>query len=286
MLLRRGLTIEVVHDIGVRGIAVNILVDVQRQRLALTQSIEETFSFVDSRLTRIRVNIVGICGRTAEPVAVEDPPVDFLLDSIGIGETCEGGSIVVLRLIEHVEPLTVGSDRWLDAVDGAADGAVVFNLGLALLATLRSDENDTGSSTRAVDSSGGIFQYGDVVDIVAVDGVELIHGTDDTVDDDERAGTAIDGDVATDGHGCTFLTRTGRGARDSESRHLTLQGDGRVGDTTVLIDVITLDLCDGTRQRGFLLRAVTGDDDLVKETGVLLQIHGNVLTCVLMTWSL
>ena len=193
------------------------------------------------------------------------------MDGFWVGGARSNLGIIVLSLVEHVEPFRGVGQRTLDAIDGTAEGAVIGNVSLAFLATLGGNEDNATCGTGTVDGSGGILQHGDVLNVVAVHGVQLVDGTSHTVDDDEWRGVAIHGNITTNLESCTFGTRAGRCTCNGQAWNLTLQGYGSRRYGAVFEHFLTLDLGDGRSKGRLLLLTVTYHHHIVEKTGILLE---------------
>ena len=269
VLLRASLTIEFVHDVLGRVPTLYLVAVLQGQHLACTESVEEFLALVYGRVASLWVDVGLVEGRTAE--AVEYPPVDVLVDGLRVGGARSDLGIIILGLVEHVEPFRGVGQRTLDAVDGTAEGAVIGNVSLAFLATLGGNEDNATRGTRTIDGGRGILQHGDVLNVVAVHGVQLVDGTSHTVDDDEWRGVAIHGNITTNLESCTLGTRTGRCTCNGQTRNLTLQGYGSRRYGAVFEHFLTLDLGDGRSKGRLLLLTITYHHHIVEKTGILLE---------------
>ena len=276
MLLRISLSVEGIHDILVGIPALYLIAVAQSQYLACTECIEEFLTLIDGRVASLWVDIGLVECRTTE--AVEYPPVDVLVDGFWVCGTRGNLGIVILSLVEHIQPFA-GVGQWrLDTIDGAAEGTMIGNLCLALLATLGSNEDNTARSTRTVDGCRSILQYGDVLNIVAVHGVQLVDGTRYAINDDEWRGVTIDGNITTNLEGCTFITRTGRGTGNGQTGNLTLKGYGCRRYGAVLEHFLTLDLGDGRGKGSLLLLTVTYYNDILQGVIILRECNLEVAT--------
>ena len=126
----------------------------------------------------------------------------------------------------------------------------------------RGDDNHAVGAARAVDGRRrGVLEDRDLLDVGRVDVVQVAHGVDHAVDDDQRFVRRRDRTRA------AHADRS-RGSRRTRSRHDVHTGDAalqslvdrRVGHVA---DVGHLHVGDRTRQVGFLHRAVTDDHHLV-----------------------
>ena len=141
MLLRGGLTIKGIHDIERRIPSLYLISILNSQNLARSQSVEKLLSFINGRVACLWVNVALIQGWTTE--GIENPPVDIIVNGCRVRSPNGYPCIVVLSLVEHVEPFAARVHRCLDTIDGAADGTIVRDVILAFLATLGGDEDDT-----------------------------------------------------------------------------------------------------------------------------------------------
>ena len=72
---------------------------------------------------------------------------DVLVDSLWI---CSAGinlGIVILSLVEHIQPFASVGQWRLDTIDGTAEGTMIGNLCLSLLATLGGNKDNAAGST-------------------------------------------------------------------------------------------------------------------------------------------
>ena len=145
VLLRISLSVEGIHHILVGIPALYLVTIAQSQYLSCTERIEELLTLIDGRVAGLRIDIGFVESWTAE--AVEYPPVDVLVDSLWI---CSAGinlGIVILSLVEHIQPFASVGQWRLDTIDGTAEGTMIGNLCLALLATLGGNKDNAAGST-------------------------------------------------------------------------------------------------------------------------------------------
>ena len=134
MLLRGGLSVEGIHQIVAGFPALHLVTILQGQSLTFAQGIEQGLTTIDTWGTSSGVDITGIeCSTTK---GVEYPPVDILMYLLGVVKSRRHTHIVKLCLVEHVEPLAIGSHRRLDTIDGTTQCTIIADDGLALLTTL------------------------------------------------------------------------------------------------------------------------------------------------------
>ena len=156
--------------------------------------------------------------------------------------------IVVLSLIEHVQPFTVGRKRRLNTGNRTADGAIISHLRLTLLSTFRSNQHNTRSRTGTVDGGRSVLQHRDVLNIIGIHGIQVIQRTGHTVNDHQRITITVDRNITTNLHRSILTTRTAGRTRNDQSRNLALQSYSSIGDTFIAESLFTFYLCDSTRQ--------------------------------------
>ena len=157
-------------------------------------------------------------------------------------------------------------------------------LGLPLLTTLGSDQDDAVGTTHTIDSCcRGILQHGDALYRGDVDAV---HRALDTVDEDERV-AVVPRAHATDDDLRVFLTRHTRGAHRHHARQITGQSGTDAAHTTGALKHLTCGLGDGADHRGFLLLTVADDDDLTEILVIVAQgdAHGMLTSYLHVLWQ-
>ena len=165
-----------------------------------------------------------------------------------VGAFAEGGYLVVgiaalVGPIVLLEPCPFGGVQQIKLLADIAKaniiGIVNVCLTVAALSLLRSDENDTIGTTRAVDGRcRDIFQHLDTFDVVGIDGSQRIKAAldaaqtrrtntgileiDKAIDDVERLVRSIHGVAATDAD-MTVGTRLTAAGRHVKACHLSAQ---------------------------------------------------------------
>ena len=149
------------------------------------------------------------------------------------------------------------------------DRSIQGDIEFALRTFLRSDDDDTISSTRSVNRSGCcIFENLDRLDII---GVELVHTGfgRHTIDDIKRV-VVIERTHTTDTNDSSSGRVTVRS--DVHTRHFTLQRLHRVV-LLLFLQVRSADCCHCTSKIRFALGRITGDYYFIEDLAVFRQLH-------------
>ena len=139
--------------------------------------------------------------------------------------------------------------------------AVVRNTGLSVLTTLRSDEDHTVGSLRTVDGGRcGVLQYGDTLNILRVERVDIagLH----TIHEDIGAGV-VERTHTTHADATAVHTGSTGCSRHGDTGHEALQTGGYVVDGSV-VERLAVDLGHRSGKVGFLLCTVTDDHHFVE----------------------
>ena len=170
----------------------------------------------------------------------------------------------VHRVFLVVERHPVGRIHEVGEVRGTLPRYVarIIDIDPALVAFLGGDKHDAVTALHAVDGCRRILQHRNLLDIFGIEPRHVV--ARHTVDHDKRSAEAADV------HRGIELARFAGVLSHAESRDLTGQ---HVLDVLVLgrDDLFVVDGRDGSRKGGFLLGAVTYDDQLLDFEGVALQ---------------
>ena len=145
---------------------------------------------------------------------------------------------------------------------------VVVDLGFALRAFLRGDEDDTVGRTRTVDGSGSsVFEHFDALNILGVDELHAVLVGSHAIDDVERVGVVDGTDTAHTDH--RLGTGLAGSTRDVDAGGQTFQGI--LGAQLCLaLEVFGIDLGDRGRDDTLLLDAIADDDHIAERLGIVL----------------
>ena len=178
------------------------------------------------------------------------------------------GQIVVTQFVDRRHVVGGVHVLRLLGLEVESERIVIGDARARLAGTLGGDEDDARRSLRSVDRSRcGVFQHGDVLDVV---GVDVVDRAGHAVDQHIRVGCAVGhrGDAADADRGRTARRRVGAG--DRHTRHGALKGlrDGRA---LAVEDRFASDRGERPRQVLFPHGAVTYDHHLVHRGALFLE---------------